>query len=43
MFITNIDNYLDKIIDKFYKKNIKKEIKNFSKMKILLNIKRYYK
>ena len=32
MFITNIDNYLDKIIDKFYEHNIKKEIfKNFSK------------
>ena len=34
MFITNIDNYLDKIIDKFYQHNIKKEIfKNFSKNK----------
>jgi hypothetical protein len=32
MFITNIDNYLDKIIDKFYEHNLKKEIfKNFSK------------
>ena len=32
MFITNIDNYLDKIIDKFYEHNFKKEIfKNFSK------------
>jgi hypothetical protein len=32
MFISNIDNYLDKIIDKFYEHNLKKEIfKNFSK------------
>lgn len=32
MFITNIDNYLDKIMDKFYEHNMKKQIfKNFSK------------
>ena len=31
MFITNIDNYLDKIIDKFYQHNIKRNFKNFSK------------
>ena len=32
MFITNIDNYLDKIIDKLYEHNLKKNIfKNFSK------------
>lgn len=32
MFITNIDNYLNKIIDKLYEHNFKKDIfKNFSK------------